>query len=199
MVKTTELKEYKLDYNTFMGGWYISPNICEGLIDHYENNRDKSLLGHVGNDDKRVVNRKLKDSRDIEIHAENQHGIIGIYREELQKVLIKYLEKYPMANSVLRFSITENFNLQKYPKGGGFKAWHCENNGAEKIKSRNLVFMTYLNSVEKGGTDFYHQKITTPAEVGLTLIWPSYWTHVHRGQVCKTQEKYIITGWYDFV
>ena len=106
MVKTTELKEYKLDYNTFMGGWYISPNICEGLIDYYENNTDKSLPGHVGNDEEAKIVTKIKDSRDVKILAENEHGIIGIYREELQKVLIKYLEKYPMANSVLRFSIT---------------------------------------------------------------------------------------------
>ena len=59
--------------------------------------------------------------------------------------------------------------------------------------------MTYLNDVEDGGTEFKHQDITTPAEKGLTLIWPSGWTHVHRGQISNRKEKYIITGWYAFI
>ena len=48
-------------------------------------------------DEEAKIITKIKESRDVKILAENDHGIIGIYREELQKVLIKYLEKYPMA------------------------------------------------------------------------------------------------------
>ena len=56
--------------------------------------------------------------------------------------------------------------------------------------------MTYLNNVPDGGTEFLYQKITTPAKKGLTLIWPSDWTHTHRGQISNEHEKYIATGWY---
>ena len=58
--------------------------------------------------------------------------------------------------------------------------------------------MTYLNNVDEGGTEFYYQKMITPAKKGLTLIWPTDWTHTHKGQISKTQEKFIITGWYSF-
>ena len=34
---------------------------------------------------------------------------------------------------------------------------------------------------------------------GLTLIWPADWTHLHRGVVSPSEEKYIITGWFDFL
>ena len=34
---------------------------------------------------------------------------------------------------------------------------------------------------------------------GLTLIWPADWTHVHRGIVSASEEKYIITGWFSFM
>ena len=59
--------------------------------------------------------------------------------------------------------------------------------------------MTYLNTVtDKGGTEFYHQEMTTDAIEGNTVIWSSDWTHTHRGIV--TQEtKYIVTGWYTYV
>ena len=57
--------------------------------------------------------------------------------------------------------------------------------------------MTYLNNVKNGGTEFINQKIITEAEKGLTLFWPSDWTHTHRGVVSK-QDKYILTGWLNY-
>ena len=58
--------------------------------------------------------------------------------------------------------------------------------------------MTYLNDVPDGGTEFFYQKVISPAKKGLTVIWPAEFTHLHRGQVSK-REKYIITGWYNFI
>ena len=58
--------------------------------------------------------------------------------------------------------------------------------------------MTYLNTIENGGTEFYHQNLKTECETGLTLIWPSAWTHIHRGIVSMKVDKYIITGWISF-
>ena len=58
--------------------------------------------------------------------------------------------------------------------------------------------MTFLNDVPDGGTEFMYQNITVPAKKGLTLIWPASYTHVHRGQISKNFEKYIITGWFSY-
>ena len=59
--------------------------------------------------------------------------------------------------------------------------------------------MTYLNDViDRGETEFFHQKIKVKPKKGLTLIWPVDWTFYHRGIPSPTQEKYIITGWYCF-
>jgi len=63
---------------------------------------------------------------------------------------------------------------------------------------RILVFMTYLNDVPDGGTLFKYQKIKIPAKKGLTIIWPSDWTHTHKGEISKKHNKYIVTGWYTF-
>ena len=64
--------------------------------------------------------------------------------------------------------------------------------------NRILVFMTYLNDVDDGGTDFKYQNLTSPAKKGLTMIWPSDFTHTHKGQISHTKEKYIVTGWVGF-
>ena len=60
--------------------------------------------------------------------------------------------------------------------------------------------MTYLNDVSDGGeTEFYYQKLKVKPETGLTLIWGSDWTFMHRGITSKTQTKYIATGWLDYI
>ena len=92
--------------------------------------------------------------------------------------------------------MTEGANIQYYAPGGGYFSEHCER--TSKMENRCLVWMTYLNSVPNAGTNFKYQKLTTPAEKGLTLIWPTDFTHTHRGQISKTHEKYIITGWFNF-
>jgi hypothetical protein len=66
-------------------------------------------------------------------------------------------------------------------------------------QTRILVFMTYLNDVPDGGTEFIYQNIISPAKKGLTLIWPAEFTHLHRGQISKTKEKYIVTGWFNYL
>jgi hypothetical protein len=88
--------------------------------------------------------------------------------------------------------------IQHYKPNEGFYVWHTERTGAERVASRHLVFMTYLNDVDNGGTEFHHQKLITQAEKGLTLIWPADWTFTHRGVISPDQHKYIITGWLDY-
>jgi hypothetical protein len=109
----------------------------------------------------------------------------------------EYEYKYHQASHMVNYGITELINLQTYKPGGGFKKWHCERAGISQ-QTRCLAFMTYLNDVVDGGTEFMYQKIISPAKKGLTMIWPSDWTHTHRGQISQTAKKYIITGWLNY-
>jgi hypothetical protein len=60
--------------------------------------------------------------------------------------------------------------------------------------------MTYLNDVnDDGETEFYYQNLKIKPQKGKTVIWPADWTHTHRGITSPTQEKYIITGWFNFI
>ena len=93
--------------------------------------------------------------------------------------------------------LTEGFNLQSYKPYQSYHNWHCERTGTESLY-RSLTFMTYLNDIPAesgGGTSFQHHDITVSAERGKTVIWPSDFTHIHRGEVTETHEKHIVTGW----
>ena len=56
--------------------------------------------------------------------------------------------------------------------------------------------MTYLNDIpDGGGTEFkFYPDVKIQAKKGLSLIWPTDFTHTHRGVVSE-YEKYIVTGW----
>ena len=195
------MKEHEFPYESFIGGWYIPQSICNNIVDYFNKKKKENLTykGEVHNYGTVRIAKEVKDSEELEIHPHNSETPFKEYRDYLQKSLEKYLEKYTMLNKVSHFNITVGYNIQYYKKGGGFKLYHCER-GALEHCSRQLVFMTYLNDIEEGGgTEFYYQKIITPAKKGLTLLWPTDWTHTHRGQVSNTEEKYIITGWFNYV
>jgi hypothetical protein len=194
------MKEHKFDFNSFIGGWYIPKKICNDLIKLFNFHKDSNNVykGEISKDEKLISNKSIKDSFELPIDSNLKEDVIKDYRNELQKVLELYLKKYPKCNEVNHFNIISTYNIQYYKPGGGYKIWHNERSN-KFYGNRHLVFMTYLNDVEDGGTMFYHQKITCPAKKGLTLIWPTDWTHTHKGQISKKHEKYIITGWYNFI
>ena len=188
-------KEYKIDKATFLGGWYIPESVCDELIETYYNNEFKWGKGTVG-DNKLVPD--AKKSTEMVITPNEYNVYAKNYLSHLSSCLEEYKKKYPYSNSVAEFSCYENIKIQHYKPGEGFYNWHAENEGYGETKLRHLVFMTYLNTVDNAGTEFYHQDITTPCEKGLTVIWPSAWTHFHRGVTNNEKEKFIITGWFDF-
>jgi len=188
------MKEYKLDKSTFMGGWYIPENICDDLINLYIKNLSKTVKGKLGANLKTKDN--LKKSTELIMQFDNQN--LKNYNKHLNDVLTQYKKKYPFSDKVYYYNIKEVIKIQYYKRGEGFYTWHTENEGHRYGRARHLVFMTYLNTVKNAGTEFYHQDLQTPCEKGLTLIWPSAWTHMHRGVISQEEEKFIITGWYSF-
>jgi len=173
-------------------------NLCDELIEHFKNGKKvEGKVNHAING--LVVDKEVKDSLDCCLTPEDD--ITYRYLNELQKISNKYIEKYPFANYYSPWEIVSPINLQYYKPGAGYKIWHTERVSNEGINSgRHLVFMTYLNDVtDAGETEFYHQKVKFQPKKGLTLIWPADWTYTHRGIVSPTQEKYIITGWFNYV
>lgn len=91
----------------------------------------------------------------------------------------------------------DSLKLQKTKPEEGYHVWHCEYNPVNK--SRLLAFILYLNTFvqgEGGETEFlFQRKRVIPTENKL-LIWPSSFTHMHRGNPPLVEKnKYIATGW----
>jgi len=183
----------KLD--NFICGWYNDDtSICDRLIQYHSIN--PKLPGALNQGSTMI--KSVKDSIDCKI----QHKDIETeYKLWMGKSMSLYVEKYPYSNNYAPWMPVEPINIQYYKPGAAFFAWHTERTGvAMPIAGRHLVFMTYLNDVTEGGeTEWFHQKIKVKPERGLTIIWPADWTFTHRGCVSMTQEKYIVTGWSNYI
>ena len=201
------LQNYATPYSSFVGGWFIDESICDELVKFFDLNTKLAEPGTTFLEDRSIINSEVKDSLDLSFNTRDPIPILGeewgplnplnIYLDNLQEVLNLYLERYRHSSYVERFEV-QGFNIQRYNPGGGFKKWHCERTGPQD-SSRHLVFMTYLNDVPEGGTEFLYQDLKLPAKKGLTVLWPSDWTHTHKGIISKEHEKYIITGWYNYI
>lgn len=171
--------------------------LCDNIINYFKNNKEHTKKGTCGDE---ITNPDIKDSIDLRIELDNREDWILDYAKHLTECIKLYGEKYEHTKSLPPYGVIEAFNIQYYKSGGGFKRWHFDWSNRNLITSKRvLVFMTYLNDVEDGGTEFKYQGITTPAKKGLTLIWPTHWTHTHRGQISNTSEKYIATGWFNII
>ena len=108
-----------------------------------------------------------------------------------------YVQKYSHLKKLATHNILE-VKIQKTKVGEGYHMWHCEN-AEMKARNRILAFMVYLNDVVEGGeTEFLYQKCRFKPEKNTLLVWPSQFTHVHRGNPPLSNDKYIITGWVEY-
>ncbi len=185
---------------TFIGSWFIRDlSICDDLINYFEASPDKyqGMIGRYDYQD--VIDNQSKKSTDLSLNDDNS-SLVRCYQSLLQEVVDCYRKKYIFCDLTEKWSLSD-IGIQRYYPGEGFYQWHCERNtGFSPAVLRHLTFMTYLNDVnDQGETEFFYQELKVKPEKGLTLIWPTDWTHTHRGITSPSQTKYIITGWYSFV
>jgi hypothetical protein len=189
------MREHEVNQmDNFICGFYgISDEVCDSLVQYHENSEDKRPGVTINGVD-------ITQKYSIDVGLTNSE-IATAYCKELQLVVDEYIKKYPYCNKGCPWKLLQAINIQKYDPGWAYFGWHTERTG-DKYPScnRHLVFMTYLNDVtDAGETEFLHQKLKIKPEKGLTLIWPTDWTFTHRGVPSMSQEKYITTGWFNYV
>jgi len=180
----------------FIAGWYIDESICDGLISFFEESPSKKP-GEIGNG----VNKEFKTSTDITVIPSDPDKRVQDYLDALSTICSKYTEKFSWCSiNHSLWGLNTNFNIQKYKPNEGFYGWHTERSSSgDLVPLRHLVFMTYLNTVyDEGETEWYYQQIKIQPRKGLTVIWPTDWTHTHRGVPSRTETKYVCTGWYTY-
>ena len=187
------MKEHTLNLsNHFIAGWYIDKDVVDKLVSDFVSkkhlwvNKSDTFRGYSSLGSVIITQSVAKE-----------------YETELNKCISHYKVKYSDCipkEGHAEWGLIEPYNVQCYEPGSYYSELHCENNGAsDNTAWRTLVFMTYLNDVEEGGeTYFSAQDTKVKPEKGLTLIWPAYWTHMHKGIPATEEQKMISTGWLTY-
>jgi len=88
--------------------------------------------------------------------------------------------------------------VQKTKPGQGYHVWHSEVTSRDNCE-RLLTWTVYLNDeFEAGETEFLYQQYRYKPSKGDCIIFPTAYTHTHRGNPPIGGDKYIITGWVEF-
>jgi hypothetical protein len=70
------------------------------------------------------------------------------------------------------------------------------------INSSHKVFSWayYLSDIDddEGSVDFKYLNLSFIPKKGTLLIFPADWTHIHRENIMKNNEKYLLRGCFHF-
>ena len=187
----------------------LSDNVCDQVIKLFESHPELQNPGgtSLGINEDWKKDTEISLSPDFFAHPE-WGPVMRDVLSSLSSGIDQYKKQFTIENpdktssginAIQSWRIDWVYNIQRYLPGEGYYVWHCETPSKES-SSRVLVWMFYLNDVtDGGGTQFQFQDYTCKARKGKLVMWPSYWTHYHRGEVSLTQTKYIITGWASFI
>ena len=118
----------------------------------------------------------------------------------MNNIIDQYIDQYRILSEQTHsgWEVTD-MKVQQTKPSEGYHTWHCEFSPTSLFFKRWGVWSLYLNDVEKGGeTEFLYQSIRVKPKTGTVCIFPSYYTHAHRGNPPLKNTKYLATGWIEY-
>ena len=115
--------------------------------------------------------------------------------EKIIKVLGEYKNKFDEIDKTASLWKLDSLRFKHFKPGHSFNHWHSEH--CLTYPNRVLSLQIYL-SEHNCGTEFYSGRIVK-SKIGRIALFPAYFTHTHRGQVCPdNKDRFIITGYFNF-
>jgi predicted 2-oxoglutarate/Fe(II)-dependent dioxygenase YbiX len=169
-------------------------DVCREAIRRFEENTDQQSPGRIGSG--QMKESSIKKTTDIYISGrDNWKDIDAHLRQSLLGGLREIVKLFPFF-AANRFKDL-GYNLQRY-REGEYYHWHVDS-GPGEFMTRQLVALWYLNTVEHGGeTEFDLQQVQVKPEAGKLILFPPFWTHIHRAAAVTKGVKYIATTWLCF-
>lgn len=173
----------------------LESDVCREIIRRFEANPDQQYPGRIGQ--AALKAESIKKSTDLRISGRDDwRDIDSILSRSLLARFNELAREFPFfaANTFKDIG----YNLQRTLPGEHYH-WHVDG-GPGPFSERQLVAIWYLNDVPGPGgeTEFPLQGTVITPRQGTLLLFPPFWTHVHRGAVLEEGVKYIATTWICF-
>ena len=162
------------------------------------------------------INRKISVEEQKAYKTEEHMKMLDTYDDIVDSYILDYIDYYHSGfDNKFQVALDDDEvysiwdqNIELYenqplmhmyePPNQGYHRWHCDwSTATERVGKRMLVAMLYLNDVDVGGTtEFLHQKMSIQPIEGTLVIWPAFFTHMHRGNPPISNRKYIVNKWF---
>ena len=103
-----------------------------------------------------------------------------------------YMDKNPAIKMTADPWELNQFRFKHFPPKQSFNGWHSEHTFDYPYRiACILVYLTDHNC----GTEFYNGEVIKSV-AGRVVMFPTFWTHTHRGQVCpENKSRYILSSY----
>jgi hypothetical protein len=182
--------------NHFISSWSINDEDLDEIIDYFNSSHENHIPGvfKAG-----LIDKTKKDCIELSIKPkdvdEKKLNFFFNYLNKIKNCYTDYIEQwsYPQNNSQKIY--IGSIKIEKYLLSGHQKEYQCDRNDIHS-SHKSLSWITFLNNTKKleGCMNFKNFDYSIQPKKGLTLMWPSDWTHLNNHDVVKTQDKLIIRG-----
>ena len=175
----------------------ISKELCLEIIANYQRDLRKHPGHTVGSRGERNPRDEVKVSTDLDITTEGVWAAVhGQLHSAVSRVVLSIAAQFPPLQ-VWPLRCT-GYKIQHYRKDEGYFKWHFDALGPGAW-DRQLAMILYLNSVAGGGeTCFHRQNLQVKPVAGDALFFPTFWTHMHCGEIPRSEDKYVISSFVVF-
>lgn len=175
----------------------ISQDLCRAFIELYEDDPGKHpgyTASPVG-DKQLEANVKVSTDLDVETDGIWTAAFAGLH-SAVTTVILSIAAQFPSLQvAPLRCT---GYKIQHYKRNEGHFKWHFDALGPGGW-DRQLAVIIYLNSVAEGGeTSFHRQGLKIKPVAGDALFFPTFWTHLHCGEIPRSDDKYVISSFIRF-
>ena len=106
-----------------------------------------------------------------------------------------YVSHYPESDMLPDSWVLPSVRFKWWKPGDYYKSWHSEHNSTRP--NMILGFMIYLSDNDCSTEFMRYDNVETKA--GRGLMFPTFFTHTHRGSVCKKGlDRFALSGYYHY-
>ena len=172
----------------------LASDVCAEMIARFERFADEQYPGRIGQGVEHDAS--IKRSTDLVLSGKDHWRDLDreLFRS-LNRALAEFKQSWPFFDGPFK---DMGYAIQRTDPGEYYH-WHIDG-GSHEFAQRQLVAIWYLNDLdgEGGATEFANQEVSIQPETGKLLLFPPFWTHLHRGATLHAGLKYIATTWVVF-
>jgi hypothetical protein len=164
--------------NTLVFDDLITPAQCKELISKYSELEKKDLETYLA-----------YEWRDLKFEEEPW------LKPVLQLIITEYIKAFPSMQYTNTVFECESWRFKHFPPGYHFSNWHSEHSYIYPYRVACVIL--YLSD-HNCGTEFFSNKEVIQSKMGRAVIFPTFWTHTHRGQLCpENKDRYIMSAYFN--